>query len=294
MLVPNKTSFAWYTELAGQNRYKSQCEAACNYRHIMPTDRVPPFQIYTGREWSSITLVSWKIWCAEDNTLLEDLTSTYMVAWMGGVVGTATAGGFLQYDGPTMYASGFRLNCGSYYMTVETDLTTYYSEVFEVVEFTDNSLSSVSLIPLFTPWKFHDSQEKLDINSSQCAAQCAYKLITPNDEIPPFQFIIPHTTDAVNSFVMEDENGLCVIEVDISLITKTQVGDVDYITFNGGDGLELPCGTFYAIVTVGDDSYYGEGVFVLNTSFTPVSADYLQTDSGIALTNDDGVQLTID
>lgn len=317
MISNLNTPFRWYDDIDYQNRYKGYCQSVCDFKLITPNNKLLPFVIRTNLEFSGdiieiFVAKTWKIYCS-DGTLYIDL-----VAYLGQISVTLIGGVYyIIYSGTSVISE---LECGSYYSVVEiwnSGLTTntFYSEIFNVVEFADSTPASDTSLPIFTAWRFYDDINKQTRFQGKCQAACDYYLIAPDNTLPPFMIKIP-TGGTVTRFRLVGINDDCEHEIDPAIINKhTQdVGDfddsgvidfLDLIAFLAagntlydlfyytGEEIEnMPCGKFYAVVTIGEVEYFSEPVHIIGEEFPGNNG--LLTDSGIQILTDSGLFLEVD
>lgn len=308
MIKEINTPFVWYDDILKQNRYNTYCDAICDYKLISPTDTLLPFQIKTNE--ATYLIQSWKLYCADDDSLYVDLS-----AYIGELQTFAPRNDYyyIVYT-PTM-SFAEELECGSYYSIVSGITQSgasfgtflYYSEVFNVVDFSDDSGIQDSF-PLFTPFRWYNNILKQNRYKEYCSATCDYCLITLEDTIPTFQIrtdILSSTVIGLHSWKLYCSTGEEFVDLSgasllFSLVFVNNADGYKYISYHGGTltGINIPCGMYYSVLEVIDlslnvTSFYSE-LFCVKSDISDDTTNYLQTDSGVNLTDDDGNFLMVD
>lgn len=278
---PIKTAFPWYDDILKQNRYKEQCVSSCNYKLLTPINTIPPFEIRTNEY--GISFVSWKIFCAEDDTEIIDI-STHIT--IGNAIEIVTIAGqdYIVYSGAalteTFFAPALILECGTYYSVLETNEASYYSELFSVENGVIDVDFNQTVFPLYTPWGWYDNQEKQNRYKEQCLANCDFCLLTGNDALLPFMFRKPSMSNVINSWVLRSLDGVCEHNLDTSPLNIAVFGVYDYVYYNGTDIDNLPCGTFESIITINGLNYYSEIIKITNDISSNGDQFYILQENG--------------
>jgi hypothetical protein len=281
--APIKTAFPWYDDIDKQNRYKSNCASLCDFKLLTPLNTIPPFEIRTGENLIEVT--SWKVYCI-DGSLADDITAQATIA--GRVVVTTVDGqDYLTYNGTPLEGGvpsvpALILSCGTYYSVIETNETTYYSELFYCEDFEDPAFVQ-SDFPLFTPWRWYDDQQKQSRYKGACEANCNFYLLTGNDALLPFMFRKPSVSNTINSWVLRDLDGTCEHNLDTSVLNITVKGLYDYIYYNGEDIEDLPCGTYESIITINGTPYYSELIKITSDFSSNGTEFYLLQEDGFKI-----------
>lgn len=286
-MIEIKTPFPWYDDIDKQNRYKTACGASCDFKLLTPLNSIPPFEIRTGED--SVEVTSWKVYCSEDGSLADDITGQAVIAGKI-VVTTKDNQDYLTYDGSALTETGpnvpaLILSCGTYYSVIETNVGTFYSELFYVEDFDDPEFSQIDF-PLFTPWRWYDNQEKQNRYKGACEASCNFYLLSGNDALPPFMFRKPSMSNVINSWVLRSLDGSCEHNLDTSPLQLAALDGKDYVYYNGDDIDDLPCGTFESIITINGIEYFSEIIKITN-DFNNGSFYILQEDGDYLLQETD-------
>jgi hypothetical protein len=115
--------------------------------------------------------------------------------------------------------------------------------------------------PWYTDPKFQNYKK------TQCLKECAYKLITAANALPPFQILRSPTGDPIISFKICCADGSGCIEVNLSDdryfdIFEDECGR-EFVTYNGAAfPFTLPCGYHVGIISDGTNTWYSELFYV--------------------------------
>lgn len=285
--------FRFYNDIEKQNRYKDNCSATCNFNLISAPDRLLPFQVRTQIGTSPASFIkSWKIMCASDGILYRNL-SALVVSQLE----AEFAGGelYLTYDAAS--SIGDDIDCGSYYIEIQltnsdsfpTTTNTFYSEVFNVVDFTVTP--AIENLPIFTAWRFYDNIDKQNRDRSNCSASCDYYLISAQTNLLPFQFrILNNSPHIVTGFKLVAVDGSCEHILENNLISKFTDSDVlyDYFYYLGDIIEDLPCGNFYAVVAIDGVEYYSELIKITDMEIVVDIGDYILQETGFNILQETG------
>jgi hypothetical protein len=203
-------------------------------------------------------------------------------------VGTNT---YVQYNGGDLSGCmSEQMTCGKWYSEISDGTNILYSEVYDVQQFEDVEFSQ-SLLPLFTPWRFYDSIDKQNRFKEYCASDCNIFNLSTKDKLLPFQIRANNGTIGIQSWKLINLDGDCEIILDTTLVQIVSTSDGDRIIYDGSAISGLPCGDYYVVIDDGITYWYSELIKIINETDTD---QYLMTDDGVQLTNDDGQYLTID
>lgn len=254
------TALRWYNSLGKQNRFKAQCSASCDFSLFAPLNIVPPFQFDTKLE--AVNIIGWTFHCLDGTEvfsaevgILEKLDSL-----------TAVNTDYIQYTGASPVPD-LDLECGTYYMVIETDQGSFYSELvhFEDME---NPAFVQSQLPIFTAWRWYDNIEKQNKFKSYCNG-CEFYLIVPATNMLPFQFRIPlAVSPTVDRWYLRNED--CEYDLDESLIV-TEFDDEEY-TYVYYDGLTPP--TQLEDLNLPNGDFSGAGSWAQTFSTDPGNIDW--------------------
>lgn len=282
-----KISLPFYDDINKQTRYRAHCLSVCEYKNIWPEYTLPPFQI-RFEPFSVGDVNTWYIRCADDDSLAADL-SPYKSAISASPA--LTEAWYHYYAGTGI---PFSLPCGDYYYEVEvkgvfnsTPYTKYYSEVFTVVSGLNDIAFTQSDPPLFSLWRWYDSQDKTTANQAHCAAVCEYFLLCGVDALLPFQFRFEATLPG--SYAIEwtlvGLDDTCYQGLDHLLLTVSSADGYNYVTYDGqGFRSDLPCGYYYSkIVIDGQYTFYSEPIYIHTDVNTPITNYILQQNGSIIL-----------
>jgi hypothetical protein len=121
--------FKIYTRLDAQVRFKRHCAYQNQFDLVSRTNRFLPFII--KRDLTANQIKSWRVYDL-DHRLKYTITpsdTSYEIFTLG-------SSQYLIYYGATI--SGLDMDCGEYYLKVSDNVSTWYSEVFTVKDFTVN------------------------------------------------------------------------------------------------------------------------------------------------------------
>lgn len=198
---------------------------------------------------------------------------------------------YLQYNGGDLIGcSPVNMVCGSWYAEITDGFKTFYSEVFKVISLTDIPFQQ-SILPLFTAWRWYDSEDKQTRYKDYCSNLCSYYLTSSNTQLPPFQIRTGAGATGIQSWKLVSVDGDCEILLDTTLPTLVTLTSDKRIVYKGED-ITLPCGKYYSVLDDGETIWYSELIEVIALDVSV--ENYLQTDSGIYLTDDSGNYLIID
>lgn len=274
-------AFRFYDNRLKQNRFKNQCLAACDYKLISLGDRFPNFQFRTNT--SGATITAWEVYYSSDDTLYADISSEISML----DITTKSYRDYITYDGSIV--SGLSMNCGSFYIRIATSAEEFFSEVFCVDGFTDDSPITETEKPIFTAWRYYDNILKSERYRKHCQNICDFYLICGNDALLNFMFRIPHTANNVVRWYLRDMDETCEHELDFnSNIAKVQVGSYDYIYYLGGSISDLPCGKYISIITIGSQDYFSEPIEIINSISSITATNYLLQETGDKILQETG------
>ncbi len=121
MKLPLFTAWRFYDDIDKQNRNKEYCESLCNFYLISNNSSLLPFQIKTNE--GTIGIESWKLISVDGDC--EILLDTSLVS-----IVTTIDGDRIVYNGGAIT----NLVCGKFYSVLNDGVTTWYSELIEVIE----------------------------------------------------------------------------------------------------------------------------------------------------------------
>lgn len=181
------------------------------------------------------------------------------------------------------------LACGRWYSEISDGSATYYSEIFIVTEIDEQE--NIYLPHLKSAWAYHTNENLLNKNKGICKSLCTYSLISTSNKLIPFIVKRDSIANPVSSWVLRSIDGDCEINLDTSLITVTDTGAYDYLTYNGDEITNLECGTFISILSDGVNTFYGEPIQVIDMTDNSGSFILMEDGSYILQENNDKILL---
>lgn len=250
--------FRWYDDVLKQNRYNTYCQQSCKFKLITPCDRFLPFQIKTPE--GVFPLVQWIVYDIDGVQVLD--LSACIASHLE--VKTVNGTDYIIFEDQSLLNCGFNLECGSYYSMINDGVSYFYSEIFEVVHFSEVLTSQVIFQP-HLPWRWYDDQEKQNRFKTNCAQNCDFYLLSSNERLLPFQFRRESAPDGVDSFYLRDiSDNSCGFTLEPSLVQIYQIGEYDYFIYDGVAISDLPCGIYEAVIISGGQTFYSEIIKIID------------------------------
>lgn len=251
------TPFRWYDDVLKQNRYRDYCSSVCNFKLITPCDRFLPFQIKT--EEDIFTLNQWLIYDDEGNQVADlsiCIPSNIEVKQVQGST-------YITFEDASLTNCGFVLECGAYYSMITDGTTYFYSEVFEVVDFSETDFSQELFQPKL-PWRFYDNNLKINKEKTNCKVNCDFILLSSDEALLPFQFRRLSSGASVDEFYLDNlEDDNCGVTLEVGLINIVTIDGYDYFIYNGVNISGLTPGLYQAIIVSGSQTFYSEPIKII-------------------------------
>lgn len=293
------TPLRFYNDITKQNRYKENCAATCNYKLISRNDQFLPFQIRTDIDnFPAPLLTKRELYCADDNSLVADITFDLAGLSFQEIDGVM----YIIYEGGDIISPV--LDCGAYYIkfgltdlaNFPTIVNSYYSEVFNVVDFEEETEDEN--LPIFTAWRWYDNIDKQTRYKGNCSASCDYYIISNNTGLLPFMFKKNIDFLVVTSWVLRAVDESCEVVLDPSLLQLANFGEEDYLYYDGTPIDGLPCGAFYSIITMTADdgaerefTFYSELIKLVEITSSDTPGNYILQENGFKILQETGFGL---
>lgn len=251
------TPFRWYDDILKQNRYKDFCKQICDFDLITPCDRFIPFQIKTDGV-APLGLNQWLIY-DEDGNQVADLSiciaSNIEVKIVNGF-------DYITFKDASLTNCGFILECGAYYSVLSDGVSSWYSEIFQVVNFQDAEFSQEFFQPLLA-WRWYTTPDKLNEEKTNCKQICDFCLLSSNETLLPFQFKRPKSIAVIEQFyLISVDDSTCGVTLTPDLIQIVTIGEYDYLIYDGRNISGLTPGKYYAYIVSGGITYYSEPICI--------------------------------
>lgn len=213
-----KTPLRWYNDIRKQNRYKSYCSASCDFSLVTQMNIVPPFQFDT--ELIAVNILSWTFHCKDGTEVFS--AETGILEKIDSLTKVTTD--YIQYTGLSTVPD-LDLDCGTYYMIIETDQGDFYSELIHFEDFEAPAFVQMNL-PIFTAWRWYDDVQKQNKFKSNCVG-CEFFLIMPTGGLIPFQFRIPgEESPEITRWVLRNEDCEYVLNHEL-ILSHSSIDSLD-------------------------------------------------------------------
>lgn len=290
-----KISLPFYNEILKQTRYKNECASVCDFQLLQPPDLIPPFQLRFGAEETS-GIFAWNIRCADDDSILYDLTSHIVN------IDFELKSEFEFYTYSGLVFEEINFSCGSYYMEIQVSSpvdsppvtqTSWFSEVFTVVDSLTDLAFTQSEFPLPNLWRWYNDIDKQTRYKNECAVICDFYLFSGNENLIPFQFRFPYLLPIAYSIIWSliSVSDDCETFLDASMLTVTTIGGYNYITYTG-DAIDLSCGKFYSKINIDGQIFYSELIWIIDEADN-TERNYLLQETGFKILQETGFGILI-